>query len=77
MPGAAIQGITFQPEGGVDITYAESSDFHPKATIVRQLMVSPGVVDGQIEEVREAIRDLLDLALVERYDDPAERLSRR
>lgn len=75
---AAIQAIVFQADGGFDITYAERYDFHPKGTVVRQLMVPAGVVPpSAIEDVRDALKELLDLALVERADDPAERLSRR
>lgn len=78
MAAVAVQAIVFQPEGGFDITFAEERDFHPRGTIVRQLMVGAGVLpEGAIEEVREAIQDLLDLALTARLDQPAERLSVR
>lgn len=64
----AVQSIVFNADGGFDITYAEQEDIHPKGTIIKQLATPGGVVDTS--EVIEAIRELLDLALVERYDDP-------
>lgn len=71
----AIQGIVFHPDGGFDISYAEQRDMHPRGTIVRQLMVPPGVVDT--DDILDSLRELLDLALVERQADSTERLSRK
>lgn len=73
----AVQGINFDPDGGFSLTYAEREDFNVRGTIIRQIMVPAGIAAAQVEEVREALKELLDLALIERYDDPAERLSRR
>lgn len=64
----AIQSIVFNADGGFDITYAEQDDIHAKGTIIKQLSVPGAVVDAS--EVVDAIRELLDLALVERFDDP-------
>lgn len=72
-----IQAVVFHPDGGIDINYAEQSDVHPKGTIIRQLMVPAGVVELPVDEVLDSIKELLDLALVARYDDPAQRISTR
>ena len=72
----AVQAIVFHPDGGFDITYAEQEDIKPKGTLVRQLMVPPGLNELPVEAVLDDIRELLDLALALRFDAP-ERISRR
>lgn len=74
----SIQSIVFHPEGAFDITYAEQRDFNPKGTILRQLMAPAGLLpEMRIQEVLDAIRELLDVALDARLDTPEQRLSRR
>lgn len=73
----AIQAIVFHPDGGFDITYAEQNNIRTKGTLVNQFMSPPGMGDLPVEEVLDAIRELLDLALAASFDDPTERISRR
>jgi hypothetical protein len=71
----AIQAIVFQPNGGYDITYAEERDFSDNGMIIRQGMFPAGFEQEQ-EEVKEAIRDLLDLALGKMQDSVTRRAVR-
>lgn len=74
----SVQSIVFHPEGAFDITFAEQRDFNPKGTLLRQLMAPAGLLPEQhVQEVLDAIRELLDMALEARNDDPTTRLSRR
>lgn len=74
----AIQNIVFHPDGAFDISYAEQRDINPKGIIVRQLMMPGDVIpDSVMDQVRETLQDLLDIALEARNDDPATRISRR
>jgi hypothetical protein len=69
-----IQNIVFHDEGAFDIAYAEQRDLHEKGIIIRQLMVPPGVIPENImDDVLDTLRELLDLALERRQDEPSSR----
>lgn len=73
----AIQAIVFHPDNSFDITYAEQRDIRPKGTVVRQFLSGGDMGDLPVDDVLDAIRDLLDMALKASYDDPTERISLR
>jgi hypothetical protein len=72
---ASIQSVVFHPDGGFDITYVEEADISPFGTTLHQHTCPGGVVsDAAVGEVIENIRELLDLALIAKFNDPTERI---
>ena len=69
----AVQSLVFQPDGSF---YAEQRDITANVVVLRQAMVSPGVLDEMLSEVRDSVRELLDAAL-EKMNEAPSRISRR
>jgi hypothetical protein len=67
----AIQAISFHGDGSFDISYAEQRDITPNVVMLRQVMVSPGVVDKEADDTRETIKELLDAALGMMHEAPS------
>lgn len=68
-----VQAFALRPDGLVDVTYMEEREQSDLVGHAHTLLVDVASVPGELDEVLDAIQDLIDKALLIRRNPPSRR----